>query len=818
MLKNYLLTAVRNFRHNKVFSLINILGLSIGITASLVIFMIVYYEFSFEKFQKDRDRIYRVVIQAKFNGSEGFSTGVPAPLSVAVKNEITGIDNSVPVMHFQGDSKVMVNVVSPGRKDILIKKQVGIIFTNTDYFELLGYKWLAGSPQSMSAPFSVVLTKSRAKQYFSGKSFEELIGAQIIYNKELTVKVAGIVDDLNQNTIFSSSEFISYPTIAKTRLQDNFMMNVWNDWMAYSQLYIKLAPGGTVSKTEAQLAGLITKYNKDVNRDAANTMAFKLQPLDDIHFNQKYPAIGQRLGHKPTLYGLLAIGAFLLVLGCINFINLTTAQASRRAREIGIRKTMGGIRKQLVFQFLSETFILTVIASILAVLLIPILLNMFGDFIPAGLEFSFFNQPGILTFFAILIISVTILSGLYPALVLSGFKPVLVLKNQVVSGTSQTRNAWLRKTLTVSQFLIAQFFVIATLMVSKQINYSVKADMGFDKDAVLNFNLPRDTVASHGRQLLADIKALPGVEVVSTGFLAPADAGVAFTNVKALINNKEVKPDVNVQLRWGNPEFIEVYKMKLTAGRNVRPGDTLQEFLINETFARSLGFKDPAKAIDHYLVWNKKPVPIVGILKDFHDISMHGTINSMIFGGQNGSTFHVRLKSSDNKSAGWQATIASMKKLFNSIYPEEDFSYSFLDDTIAKFYEREQNTAKLLTWATGLAIFISCLGLAGLVIYTTNNRKKEIGIRKVLGASVTGIVTNLSKDFIVLVLIAFVIAVPVAWWAVFAWLDNFVYRTQMSWWIFALAGIGMLFIALITVGLHTLKAAMSNPVESLRTE
>ncbi|RYY21980.1 MAG: FtsX-like permease family protein [Chitinophagaceae bacterium] len=218
------------------------------------------------------------------------------------------------------------------------------------------------------------------------------------------------------------------------------------------------------------------------------------------------------------------------------------------------------------------------------------------------------------------------------------------------------------------------------------------------------------------------------------------------------------------------------------------------------------------------MIWNKKQLPIVGIIKDFHDVSMHASINSMIFGGQKGTFFHVRLKPSDENSVTWKATLSAMNKLYKNIYPEEDFTYTFLDDTIAKYYEREQNTAKLLTWATALAIFISCLGLAGLVIYTTNNRKKEIGIRKVLGASVTGIVTNLSKDFIVLVLIAFVIAVPVAWWAVSSWLDNFVYRTEMSWWIFAIAGIGMLFIAVITVGLHTLKAAMSNPVESLRTE
>ena len=818
MFKNYLLTALRNFRRNKVFSFINVLGLAIGITSALVIFMIVYYEFSFDNFQEDKDHIYRVVIDAKFNGSEGHSAGIQAPLSNAIRSEVTGVALNVPVMQFQGDSKVQVNIVKDSSKTIVIKKQEGIIFTNDDYFSLLGYHWLAGSPLAMKAPFNVVLTKTRARQYFSGKAYSDIIGSSINYNKDLTVKVAGIVDDLNENTLFTSAEFISYPTISETSLKGNFMMDAWNDWMIYSQLYIKLAPGVSTEKTEAALKGLLAKYNKDANRDAANMMAFGLQPLHDIHFNQNYPAIGQRLGHKPTLYGLLAIGTFLLLLGCINFINLTTAQSSKRAKEIGIRKTMGGIRRQLIMQFLSETFILTTIASGVAVILIPVLLKMFADFIPPGLVFSFLNQQAMILFFITLIILVTLFSGLYPALVLSGFKPVLVLKNQMVTGTSQTRSGWLRKSLTVSQFLIAQFFVIATLMVSKQINYSINADMGFSKEAVINFRTPRDTVAAHGRQLLERIKSLPGVEVVSTGFFAPADAGVAFTNVTALVNEKEIKPEVNVQLRWGTPEYIDLYKIKIVAGRNVLPGDTLREFLINETFARAIGFKEPSMALNHFLKWNQKILPIVGIMKDFHDQSTHAPISAMIFGGQKGETYHVKLKSSADNAASWQATIASMNKIYRTIYPEDDFNYSFLDDTIAKLYQREQNTARLLTWATGLAIFISCLGLAGLVIYTTSNRRKEIGIRKVLGASVTQIVTILSKDFLMLVVIAFIIAAPIAWWAISGWLSDFVYRAPISWWIFAVSGAGMLFIALLTISLQTFRAAISNPVESLRTE
>ncbi|RZK44974.1 MAG: hypothetical protein EOO94_04770, partial [Pedobacter sp.] len=311
MLKNYLRTALRNFAHNKAFSVINILGLAIGITSALVIFMIVWYEFGFDNFQKDGDRIHRVVIHAKFNGSEGYSVGLPAPLAMAMKNEVTGIEATVPVMYFQGDTKVPVQLVNTAGAETTIKKQSGVIFTNDDYFGLLGYKWLQGNVRVMDEAFTVVLTRSRALQYFGNIPLQNVVGKSITYNGDVTVTIGGVVEDLNQQTIFNASDFISYSTIAKTRFQDNFMMNVWNDWMSYSMLYVKLEKGNTVAKTELALQGLMKKYNKDANRDAANTMAFKLQPLSDIHFNRKYQAVEQRTGHKPTMYGLLAIGSFL---------------------------------------------------------------------------------------------------------------------------------------------------------------------------------------------------------------------------------------------------------------------------------------------------------------------------------------------------------------------------------------------------------------------------------------------------------------------------------------------------------------------------
>ncbi len=816
MLKNYFTIAVRNFLRNKTFSVINVLGLSIGISAALVMFLIVYYEFSFDRFEPDADRIYRVVLDASFSGTEGHSAGVQAPLGAAIENEVTGVEQTVPVFQFQNDASAKVAVATNNsEKPVIYKKQPNIVFTNQQYFSLLDYRWIAGSPKSaLQEPFSVVLTESRAKQYFPSLPAAGIIGKHITYN-DITTTVSGIVKDLNETTAFTAGEFISLATIAKTNLQNQFMMNVWNDWMAYSQLYIKLAKGSSAKQIESQLKNLLNKYNKDANKTAGNSMSFHLQPLNDIHFNPSYQGIGFRTASKPTLYGLLAIAAFLLLLGCINFINLTTAQATKRAKEIGIRKTMGSSRKQLVIQFLSETFFITIVATIISVALMPVLLNMFTDFIPPGLHFDIFHQPKLILFLLLLVVAVSFLSGLYPALILSGYKPVLVLKSQAFANSGQTRNAWVRKTLTVSQFVIAQFFIIATMMVSKQINYTLNANMGFSKVAILTFEMPRDTVATHGKQLLREIQAIPEVEIASTGFLSPADVGVAFTNI-SYTEKKEVTP--NVQIRWGDPNYLKVYQIKLLAGRNVEASDSMKEFIINETYAKTLGFQKPENALNKYLHFNNKDLPIVGVMQDFHDQSFHASIGPLVFAGNNGSTFHIRLKPNNANGHVWQAAISKIEKAYKQMYPEEDFKYSFFDETIARMYESEQHTARLLKWASGLAIFISCLGLLGLVIYITNTRTKEIGIRKILGASVASIVSILSTDFMKLVLLAFVIAAPVAYWATYKWLQNFVYRTNMSWWVFALSGLSMIALAVITLSIQTIKAAVANPVKSLRTE
>jgi putative ABC transport system permease protein len=817
MFKNYFTTAIRNFFRHKVFSAINVLGLSIGISSALVIFLIVYYEFSFDKFEKDRDRIYRVVLDVKFGGVDGHSTGVQAPLGSAIQNEVTGVENTVPVFQFQGDASAKVSVIRrSSTQPVVFKKQNDIVFTNPQYFSLLPYKWIVGSPNaSLKDPFNVVLSESRAKQYFPSLSYNDILGKTITYNDDITATVSGIVKDLNEQTLFKSVEFISFSTIAQTHLQGQFMMNVWNDWMVYSNLYVKLAKGVSSTQVERQLKNLLSKYNKEANKDAANTMAFSLQPLRDIHFDNRYQGFGERIAHKPTLYGLLAVAAFLLLLGCINFINLTTANAANRAKEIGIRKTMGGSKKQLIFQFLGETFLLTLVATIISTLIAPMLLKLFSDFIPQGLHAEFLYQPFIFLFLFLLTVLISFIAGLYPSLILSGYKPITVLKSQAFSNSSETRHVWVRKTLTVSQFVIAQFFIIATLMVSKQINYSLNTDLGYEKESIITFGTPRDTTTVHTRELLNEINAMPEVEIAARGFFSPGDVGAAFTNV-----SYDAKPDVRpqVQIRWGDPEYMNVYKLKLLAGRNVSPSDTMREFLVNNTYAKLLGFQKPEDALGKQLNFNGKRKPIVGVMQDFHDQSTHAHIMPIVFAGNSGDVFHIRFKPDTKSGATWKSAIEKIQKVYKKIYPDADFEYKFFDKTVEDFYKKETQVANLLKWATGLTIFISCLGLLGLVIFTINTRSKEIAIRKVLGASVANLVAILSTDFMKLVFIAFLIATPIAWWAVYKWLQDFAYKTGMSWWVFIASGFALLFMALATLSIRTIKTAMANPVKSLRTE
>jgi ABC-type antimicrobial peptide transport system permease subunit len=831
MLRNYLVVALRNFSRNKIFSVINILGLSIGISASLVIFLIVQYDNSFDRIERNAQRIFRVVSDYAFQGEPGHTRGVPAPLADAVSRKVSGVDNLVHFRYYNPE-KLSVQTALHAKPKVF-KSPEHIIFADEHYFQMLPYHWLAGSVRSASSDAGqVVLSASRAKLYFPSKSFADMIGEKILYDDSIIARVSGIVEDLDKQgrTTFNFLEFISLPTILKnTGLRKRFEWDEWGSTTSDQQLYLVLSEGTAVTAVEKKLKAIFEE-NQGADAKKNNFIwTYSLQPLDDIHFNSHYGNFDIELASRSVMLGLTLVAAFLILIASINFINLSTAQASQRAKEIGMRKTMGSSQSQLIFQFLGETFLVTLIASILSIVLAPLLLKTFSDYIPTGLSFSLAN-PLVIVFLCTLVISVTLLAGLYPAWILSSMNVLEVLKTRGQTGKYKTRNVRLRQGLTVSQFVIAQFFVIGAVLVSKQIHFMLSKDLGFKRDEVLSFKFPQyDTSNTRRTVLMNELKEVPGIALVTIGNDLPSSNGWWTTTMDYDAAKKPIQ--TNVELKSGDSNYLKLFHIPLLAGRNLRPGDTTSEVLINETYLHLLGFTQPGEAIGKMVKWNNRYTPIVGIFKDFHAHPLNYKIAPMAFCHE-ATRNHVMIltlqtESNANRVAGtgsdlsranWPLAITKMKKLFQSAYPGEEFSYSFLDDDISKAYGSEQKISKLLKWSTGLTIFISCLGLLGLVIYTTTQRTKEIGIRKVLGASVTQIMKILSGDFIKLVIIAFLIAIPIAWWAIHAWLDGFVFRTEVSWWIFPLSGLVMIGIALITLSVQTIKTATANPARSLNTE
>jgi putative ABC transport system permease protein len=815
MLKNYFLVALRGFWRNKTFSLINILGLAIGISASLVIFLIVDYDFSFDHFEKGRDRIYRVGSDYTSGGQTARFGDVPAPMPAAIQKEMTGIELVAP---FRTWDETKVTIPFPdANRPIVLKKQKDQVYADDRYFSLINYDWLAGSPAtSLSQPYQVVLTEKNARLFYPGLAWTDIVGRPIVFNDTIHATITGIVKDITHHTDFNFGTFVSRATLETSRLKPGGFDN-WGSTSSVDQVFLRLSPGTSTRQVISQLNHLL-KEHRTPDPDNHSNIQCNLQLLSDLHFDSLYGAFdNSRTAHKPTLYGLLAVAAFLLLLACINFINLTTAQSSQRAKEIGIRKTLGSQRSQLTLQFLSETFLLTLMATLLSIAIAPLLLKVFADFIPPELHFSLTGQPQVILFLLGLIVLVGLLSGCYPALVMSAYRPIQVLKNQSGSNTDRSRSAWFRKSLTVSQFVIAQVFIIATMLVAKQISYALNKDLGFKKEAILYFQTKYKGPATKRALLMDKLKAIPGIAMISIATDPPSNDNEWSSTMKYNDGKKQIVQDV--QIKKGDTNYLRLFGFHLLAGANLTQSDTTNALLINENFAHILGFQDPRQAVDKQIDWwgAKR---IVGVVADFHPKSLHDPIGPVAIanGIPDGLTFNIALQPQNADGTAWTTTLDRIQKAYKSVYPEEDFDYEFVDDTIAKFYTAEKNTSRLLMWATGLAIFISCLGLLGLAIYITNQRTKEIGIRKVIGATVAQIVVLISKDFMRLIGLAILIALPIGWWASNKWLENFAYKTSLSWWVFAAGGSILIVIALFVLCLRAFHAAAANPVKALRAD
>ncbi len=808
MFKNYFKTALRNFRKNKLTTFINVLGLSIGISAALIIFMMVEYDFSFDKYEPTKERIYRVVT----NGDGWKSQGVPSPLHKIVQHTVTGIENVAPLFQYYDWNAKVSTSQGNNKPRKIFKSQDYIAFADSNYFSIFPHEWISGnSKSSLQNPYCLVLSESRAKEYFPNIPADKLIGKTVAFSDTVITTITGVVKDLQANTDFENKAFISLNTLSGSPLKQYYNWDEWGNTNSNTQIIVKLLPGVLPAQINKQLAAIFKE--RTPSPDDAKTLHF-LQPLSDVHTNPDY---GGSV-NKSTITYLILLAIFLLLLGAINFINLSTAHAAERAKEIGIRKTLGSKKSQLVWQFLSETFLLTLFTAIISIVITPLLLKAFTGFIPDGLQFNYlFSQPLVWVFLVALIFVVSIVAGLYPAFILTKFNPVLVLKNSVVNGSGTSRSALLRKTLIVFQFVIAQVFIIGMMVVDKQIHYSVQKDMGFRKDAIINFYVPFDFYHLNNKKFILkdEISKIPGIQEVSLGNQSPAFSGQMSTGIDFKEKGKNLKMDADA--RSGDTAFLSVYNIKLIAGRNIMASDSANELLVNETLAKQLGFKQPSEAVGHFIHYNDADLPIVGVMQDFNLASVRTAIHPLIYyaAPKFGYVMHVAMQPNP---ATWNSAIKKMQAAWKNIYPDIDFEYTFLDKTVADFYKEDQQLSTLLTWSAGIAILISCLGLLGLVIFMTNSRIKEIGVRKILGASVKQIITLLSVDFLKLLTIAFIIAIPIAWWQTHSWLQNFAYHTELSWWIFLISGVIMIIAALLIICLRAGKAAIANPVKSLRTE
>ena len=805
MFKSYWTSAWRVLTRNRVYTLINVLGLALGICACLVIWVIVRYEFSFDRGHPESARIYRINSYQRImkDEPEHVVPVVPADIPEAVRQHIPGVELVAPFHDFDRDTALITNEGQQHRYP------VRSVVAGPEYLSIMGYTWLAGNSRSaLLQPFSVVLTESRARQYFGVGPLNNVIGREVVYQDSLRVNVSGVIADWKRNTDFAYTDFISFSTIDHSFLLRTFGLAPDQKTFPTASLIVRLLPNARSEQVQAALSARF-----DAHDDRAFFTRIELQPLSDVHFTPVWGSASVRTSQRPVLYSLLSIALFILALAIINYVNLATAQSMTREKEIGIRKIMGSDRAHLILQLLTETFLLTAIAGIFAILAVGPVLTVFREFVPPQARWVPFSLVNLL-FIAGITIVVTLLAGLYPAKMLSSYSPVESLK-----GNGAPRGAvkwWLRKSLIVFQFTVSLLFIIGTLVIGRQIGYMLHHDLGFRSDAIIEFSTDesRDSVGKV-KVLEAEIRQLPGVIDVSRANMPPSGTDRGITTVRYLARSQD---PIRVEMIQADDHYLPLYGIRLLAGRNLFASDTLKELLINENMSKVLGFKSPEEAIGKQLYdWNKS-LTIVGVVADFHKYSYKEPIRPLEIAGRASTDFAVRLDSRGRSARDLHSIIARVERQWKTMYPHRPFEYDFFDEELARFYKQEQTMEWLLNITTGITLLVSCIGLFGLTLFTTERRTREIGIRKVMGAGVKDIIVLLGRDFVRLVLIALVIASAGGWYLTHRWLQDYAYRVGVGADVFLLAGGSLLVLTVLTVGLQSLKAAMVNPVRSLRSE
>jgi putative ABC transport system permease protein len=805
MYKNYVTVALRNLVKHKAYSFINIGGLAVGIAGCLLITLYVLDELSYDRFHAKVDRIYRVTADVKQVGSDAESRNPTNgwPVGRLLKEEFSEVE-------------AVCYIRKPNNP--AIKHQGEYFYEETltadeNFLEVFSFSLLKGNQKTaLLQPYSMLITEKIEQKYF-GK--ESALGKTLILNDSIPYTVTGVLQNVPRNSHIRFDIALSFATF-KARNPQFYENQGWFDLNMYN--YALLRQGADIKAFAAKARGLAMRHASEQLKQFGYELYIGFQPLSEVYLNAN---IGNGLGPISNItyvYMLSAIAIFVLFIACINFTNLATARAVERAREVGVRKVIGSTRSALIGQFLSESFLTTVVALLFAFVLITGTLPVFNELANKSFTVEDILTPQLVAAIIILLLLVSLLAGVYPAFVLSGFKPVQVLKGTFVTSGGGTG---LRKALVVVQFAISCSLIICTLVVLGQLRYMQSQDLGFTKEQVLVLDARKAPWAIRHTQyetLKQELKKHAAVKEVSATYGVPGRSG--WQGQIVFPEGRPKDQGTSVEYMAVDHDFVRTFDLKVVAGRDLSTDFTSDEknaLLINETAVKQMGWETPENAIGKKIE-SPSGYPqgmVVGVIKDYHQHGLQEKIaplvmdiNSQVFG-----LFAIRLQTKDI-AATMEAIHATGKQFFGN-YPLE---YFFLDDDFARQYDQEVRLTKIFTTFSTLAILIACLGLFGLVAFTTVQRTKEIGIRKVLGAPVGSIMAMLSKDFLKLVFIAFVIACPLAGYAMSRWLEDFAYRIDLAWWIFAMAGLLVLVIALLTISFQAIKAALANPVKSLRNE
>ncbi|WP_138477514.1 ABC transporter permease [Dyadobacter bucti] len=794
MIRNYFKIAFRNLRQNKAYAIINVSGLMLGITCAMLIFMLVKYHLGFDRFHSKSDHIYRIVTEMH-RDDIAYVGSVPSPLGKVFRNDYTFAEKVARIASFN-EQLISVKTGNEVRK---FKEEEGVAFAETEYFDIFNFPLSEGDYETaLAEPNSVIVTERIAKKYFGST---HVINKTFRFDNRIDVTIKGVLRDLPETTDQKAEIFVSYPTLKQ-----------YNDWLASDdswggiqssmQCYVRLRPGIAVSEVEKVFPAYVKRYRPE----SKNVHHYKLQPLSDIHFNARYGGTME----KRNLWILSVIGTFLIITACVNFINLATAQTLKLSKEVGVRKVLGSGRGQLFWQFIAQTSLITGIATLASVLITMLVLPYFNQLFETRIRLDFLSDWQLFVFLAGLMVLVTLFAGSYPGLIIARFQPIMALKGKLSQQNIGGFNT--RRALIITQFAISQILIIGMIVIAKQMHYSQQSDLGFVKDAVVM--LPIASEPGAAKTVKNQLQQIAGVENVSLCFDAPASDNNWGTT--PYYDNRSEEEAFRITMRPADQDYVKTFGLKVLAGRNIFPSDTTREFLVNETFARKLNLASSTEVLGKQLRVNGNMTGlIVGVIKDFHDTSFHEDINPICISSASDryASYAVKIN-----LGNMPATMAAIEKVWSKTHPDEIYEYEFLNDQIASFYDTEALMLTLIQIFSSIAVFIGCLGLYGLVSFMAVQKTKEIGIRKVLGSSINQILWIFGKEFVLLIVFAFCIAAPVAWWLMRGWLKDFKFRIELGAWIFALSIFITLGIAALTVLFKSFRAATMDPVKSLRNE